>query len=127
MPYYFTSMLEAYFRLPINEINMDLVDENLFYDYIDAIVYEFGPPSFSDTTPQSVKMDFNIWKSEIYSIVTKEVSIENISEIGRQKYTIFWDNVEERNLSYSMLNKEIITDVFNYSPVKMLILGGINV
>jgi len=125
MPCYFNKMIGEYFvsqpsdiQGHINDLDNSLdVRSNLLYDFIDSTVYYFGPPSYDATTPDINKITFEMWKQEVYAMVTNEVDMDNLSEIELSKCRMFWDTIEQHNLLSEYITANIIENVFNQSPV----------
>lgn len=125
MPYYFTKMIRQYFMCDdsavyahIDDFN-NLLDirSNVMYDFIDSTVRCFGPPSYSANTPTINKLCFEMWRKETYAVMTRDVELDNLTEIEMNKCNEFWDAIEMRNLRDDLISASGVEDVFSMSPV----------
>jgi hypothetical protein len=74
-----------------DDLNNSLdIRSNILFDFIDNIVQYFGPPSFDCNTPHTNRVNFEMWRQEIYAIITKEVDLSNMVEIEMDKCNAFW-------------------------------------
>ena len=125
MPCYFDKMISKYFQCPFDEATDRVHDlendyetrETLFYDFIDSTVYNFGPASYTVNTPTINKLCFEMWRKEAYAIITKDIDINNLTEIEMDKFNMFWEAIYNRNLMCNYITAPAIESLFNQCPV----------